>query len=63
MNPLLKDIADPRRRKDAYASARLPFDKEDQCPEDLFNRILWRAAKGPQTPYPAWAVQTADDND
>ena len=63
MNPLLKDIADPQLRKDAYVSARLPLDKEDQCPEDVFNRILWRAAKGPQTPYPAWAVQTADDND
>ncbi len=63
MNPPLKDIADPRRRKDACASARLPLDKEDQCPEDLFNHILWRAAKGPQTPYPAWAVQAADDND
>ena len=63
MNPPPKRIADPLLRKDAYASARLPLDKEDQCPEDLFNQILWRAAKGPQTPYPAWAVQTVDDND
>jgi len=29
----------------------------------LFNHILWRATKGPQTPYPAWAVKAAADND
>jgi DNA-binding beta-propeller fold protein YncE len=63
MNPLPKLISDPLLRKDAYVSARLPLDKEDQCPEDLFNRILWRAVKGSQTPYPAWAVKTVDDND
>ena len=49
-------------RKDAYVSARLPLEKEDQCPEDVFNRILWRAAKGSQTPYPDWAVKTVDDD-
>jgi len=49
-------------RKDAYVSARLPLDKEDQCPEDLFNRILWRAAKGSQDPYPNWAVKLVDDD-
>jgi hypothetical protein len=63
MNPLPKLISDPLLRKDAYVSARLPLEKEDQCPEDLFNHILWRATKGPQTPYPAWAVKTVDDND
>ncbi len=63
MNPLPKLISDPLLRKDAQVSARLPLDKEDQCPEDLFNHILWRAAKGPQTPYPVWAVKAADDND
>jgi hypothetical protein len=50
-------------RQDALVSARLPLDKEDQCPEDVFNRILWRAMKGSQTPYPAWAVKSANDND
>ncbi len=63
MNPLPKLISDPRLRKDAYVSAKLPLEKEDQCPEDLFNRILWRATKGPQTPYPAWAVKAVEDND
>jgi YVTN family beta-propeller protein len=62
MNPWPKLISDPRLRKDAQVSARLPLDKEDQCSEDLFNRILWRAAKGSQTPYPAWAVKVADDD-
>ena len=38
------------------------LDKEDQCPEDLFNRILWRAMKGSQTPYPEWAVRIVDDD-
>jgi hypothetical protein len=63
MNPPPKLISDPLLRKDAQVSARLPLDKEDQCPEDLFNRILWRAAKGSQTPYPAWAVKMVEDND
>ena len=63
MNLLPKLISDPLLRKDAQASARLPLEKEDQCSEDLFNRILWRATKGPQTPYPAWAVKAVEDND
>jgi YVTN family beta-propeller protein len=63
MNPKPKQISDSLLRKDAYASARLPLQKEDQCPEALFNHILWRAMKGSQTPYPAWAVKTTDDND
>jgi YVTN family beta-propeller protein len=63
MNPAPKKILDSTLRKDALVSAKLPLEKEDQCPEDLFNRILWRAAKSPQTPYPDWAVKTADDDD
>ncbi len=63
MNPPPKLISDPRLRKDAYVSAKLPLEKEDQCPEDLFNHILWRAMKGSQTPYPAWAVKAVEDND
>lgn len=62
MNPAPKQISDSQLRKDAYASARLPLDKEDQCPEDLFNHILWRAMKGSQTPYPVWAVKTVNDD-
>jgi YVTN family beta-propeller protein len=62
MNPEPQKISDLVMRKDAYVSAKLPLDKEDQCPEDLFNRILWRAMKGPQVPYPAWAVKVGDDD-
>ena len=62
MNRLPKLISDPLLRKDAYVSARLPLDKEDQCPEDLFNHILWRATKGSQSPYPDWAVKAVDDD-
>jgi YVTN family beta-propeller protein len=63
MNPEPGKISDSLLRQDAYVSARLPLRKEDQCPEDVFNRILWHTAKGPQTPYPDWAVKTADDDD
>jgi Phosphoesterase family len=62
MNPAPKKISDLRLRKDAYVSAHLPLKKEDQCPEDVFNRILWDATKGPQTPYPVWAVNRVDDD-
>ena len=63
MNPEPKKISDALLRKYALASARLPLDKVDACPEDLFNRILWHAMKGSQTPYPIWAVQQVADND
>jgi len=62
LNKSPKAISDAQLRRDAYVSARLPLAKEDQCPEDLLNRILWRAAKGPQTPYPVWAVKVVDDD-
>jgi len=63
MNPAPKKLSDPLLRKDAYASARLPLDQPDRCPEDLLNRILWHAMKGSQAPYPEWAVQTLADKD
>ena len=63
MNPPVKEIKDAQLRKDATVSAKLPLEKEDQCPEDLFNHILWRAAKGPQVPYPNWAVKAVEDDD
>ena len=62
MNRAPKKISDSALRKDAYASAKLPLEKPDQCPEDLLNRILWRAMKGPQTPYPEWAVKAVDED-
>lgn len=63
MNPDPKAIHDPLLRKNAYASARLPLEKIDACPEDLFNRILWYAMKGPHTPYPEWAITKIEDED
>jgi hypothetical protein len=62
MNPAPKKISDPLLRKDAYVSARLPLDIADQCPEDVLNQILWRAVKGSQVPYPAWAVKAGDED-
>ena len=61
MNPAPPKISDAQLRKDAYVSARLPLAKPDQCPEDVLNRILWRATMGSQ-PYPEWAVRNLDDD-
>jgi len=63
MNRSPKQISDSQLRKDAYVSAKLPLEKEDQCPEDVLNRILWRAMKGSQVSYPTWAVKAVDDDD
>jgi len=62
MNPEAKSISDAVLRKDAYVSARLPLSKPDQCPDDVLNRILWRAMKGSVAPYPAWAAPVRDDD-
>ena len=62
MNPPPKKVKNPVKKKDAITSAKLPLDEVDRCPEDVFNRILWRAMKGTEEPYPAWAV-AADDDD
>ena len=59
MNKPAKEIEDSKLRKDALVSAKLPLDKPDQCPEDVLNRILWRATMGAK-PYPEWAVKTVD---
>ena len=63
MNPEPKTVSDSLLRQHAYASARLPLARVDECPEDLLNRILWHAMKGSQTPYPQWAVKLARDDD
>jgi len=62
-NPPAKKVANPVLRKDAIASEKLPLDEADRCPEDQLNRILWRAMKGPDVPYPEWAVKAVEDND
>lgn len=63
MNPDPKKISDPLLRKNAYASARLPLQEPDKCPEDVFNRILWHAMKGSREPYPEWAITVHEDDD
>ena len=63
MNPDPKKISDARLRKNAQVSARLPLDAPDQCPDDTLNRILWAAMKGPDAPYPVWAVKLTKDAD
>ena len=63
-NPEPKKITDEQLRKDALASAALPLDEPDRCPEDALNRILWRAMRGTSVPYPEWAItKGADDDD
>jgi hypothetical protein len=62
INPPPEKISNPVLRRDAIVSAQLPLDKVDACPEDVFNRIIWRAMKGPQAPYPEWAVTAVNDD-
>jgi YVTN family beta-propeller protein len=62
LNPPLSALTDPILRRDAVVSAHLPFAEADQCPEDVLNRILWRAQRGSRAPYPQWAV-LADPGD
>ncbi|MGP8235668.1 MAG: bifunctional YncE family protein/alkaline phosphatase family protein, partial [Limisphaerales bacterium] len=62
MNPAVKKISDAVLRHDAYVSSHLPFEKADQCPDDVLNQILWRAMKGTRIPYPAWATPGRDDD-
>jgi YVTN family beta-propeller protein len=63
INPPPKKIANRVLRQDAIVSARLPLDEPDKCPEDVLNGILWRAMRGPDEPFPAWAVKAAEDKD
>ncbi len=62
MNPDPRRISDAALRYDALVSARLPLREPDRCPEDVLNRILWRAMRGSKDPYPAWAVSATDDD-
>ncbi len=62
LNPKPAAIADPRQRAHALASARLPLDAPDQCEDGQLNEILWHAMKGPDVPFPRWAVKLGDDD-
>jgi DNA-binding beta-propeller fold protein YncE len=46
------DEQNPRVGIGARESRRLALAKEDQADEELFNRILWRAIKGENRPWP-----------
>ena len=37
---------------DARRSARFDLSRPDEIDDDTFNRVLWRAMKGPNAPYP-----------
>ncbi|MCD6174741.1 MAG: phosphoesterase [Planctomycetes bacterium] len=62
MNPAPEAITEPIQRSFAFASATLDLDQIDNCPEDLFNRIIWNAQKGSEAPYPAWAISQIDED-
>ncbi|GAB4143651.1 MAG: alkaline phosphatase family protein [Planctomycetota bacterium] len=61
VNPEASAIADPVLRADALLSAAIDFSAPDRAPEDLLNRILWRGIKGPDAPFPEWAVTSTED--
>jgi len=63
INPEPKKVANRILRRDAEMSARLNLDEQDKADEDTFNRILWRAMKGPDAPYPEWAIKAWEDDD
>ena len=68
LNPPVKAINDPLMRHFAAVSTTLPLHKIDACPEDILNRIIWHAQKGPNALYPAWALthvpeEFEDDDD
>jgi hypothetical protein len=63
MNPQPNALKDEMLREDALVSAQLNFREIDKAPEDVLNRILWRAQKGSQIPYPEWAIGVEIDED
>ena len=52
MNPPLKKLAG-KALYWAKKSLELDFSQEDLADEDTFNRLLWHATRGYDTPYPA----------
>lgn len=63
MNPEPNAIKDPVLRKDTIVSASLNFREVDRAPEDVLNRILWRAMRGSAAQYPEWAIGYGVDHD
>ena len=54
LNEMNPNMAQLRGKARYYArkSAELPLEEVDLADEDLFNRIIWHAVKGPNAPYP-----------
>ncbi|MFN0020351.1 MAG: beta-propeller fold lactonase family protein [Pirellulaceae bacterium] len=63
MNPGVEAIKDKVLKADALVSSKLNFRQIDRAPEDVLNRILWRAMKGSRAEYPEWAIGTSGDED
>ncbi len=63
MNAGTSSIQDPILRHDAIVSAGLNFREVDKAPEDVLNRILWRAMKGTSVPYPEWAIGPSEEDE
>jgi hypothetical protein len=63
MNPEPQAIQDAKLREDAVVSATLNFKEIDRAPEDVLNRILWRAMRGSIVPYPEWAISVDGDDE
>ena len=63
MNPDSAAVKDPVLRQDAVVSASINFRQVDRAPEDVLNRILWRAMRGSRAPYPSWAITSDTDED
>jgi hypothetical protein len=63
MNPPTSAITDPVLKQDAIVSASMNFRQVDRAPEDVLNRILWRAMRGSHAAYPEWAIFSDDDTE
>ena len=55
------DERTPQHAAETDASARLDFTAEDRVADDLFNRVLWAAIKGPRVPYPGSSAASAPE--
>jgi hypothetical protein len=62
LNPAAAALRGPARRA-ARDSAKMDFSRPDAAPERKLNEILWHAARGWQTPYPAGKHRSTDKKD
>jgi len=62
LNPPARSLSNRLLRQGALLSERLPLHAPDLCPEGALNRILWHAMKGPDAPFPEWAIKLVDDD-